>query len=386
MRIIRNPELKGILAILLIALALGVLLAGMSGKLEQWGLPWFTGARAVDKIVFVSDRSGTREIYIMNLDGSGQKALTRKARVLSAPTMTASGNRIAFVGMCGKASQVLAVGINGGTPYALTSSTGPKREPRYSPDGKKLAYIESGRVYSAELNGSNPEPVLPTHAEMIAAMGNPEGRSSIPMYTAYSWAPDGEGVAGVSSQDRVSDSLKYLAEPEGEALLVMPSEPMMRSAPSLAWDRMRVRGIAWAGKENLLAATVELGHDDIVVAFYPGEERLDVLTRTKDIVFGAPAVSPDGSVVVVPIEGAPDKQEPGLVRIDVETKRTGILCKGEFEKPVFSPDGGTILAAQYDAKTRKRAVVTIDPASGKITRLADKGDCFDAVWSPMSER
>ena len=80
MRIIRNPELKGILVILLIALVLGVLLAGMSGKLEQWGLPWFTGARVVDKIIFVSDRSGAKEIYIMNLDGSDQEQLTNGAQ------------------------------------------------------------------------------------------------------------------------------------------------------------------------------------------------------------------------------------------------------------------------------------------------------------------
>ncbi len=136
MRLIRNPELKGILGILLIALVLGVMLAGMSGKLEQWGLPWFTGAKAFDKIIFVSDASGTREIYSMNLDGSGRKQITKGARVLSAPAITPAGNRIAFIGMCGSVSHVMAVGVNGGTPYALTTSTGSKRQPGSAPTAR----------------------------------------------------------------------------------------------------------------------------------------------------------------------------------------------------------------------------------------------------------
>lgn len=374
MRIIRNPELKGILGILLIALVLGVVLAGVSGKLEQWGLPWFTGARAFDKIFFVSDASGTREIYSMNLDGSDRKQITRGACVLSAPAITPMGNRIAFIGMCGSVSHVMAVGVNGGTPYALTTSTGSKRQPEFSPDGKKLSYIEAGRVYVAELNGSNPDPVLPTHQEMAMAMSNPETRSAIPVYSAYSWAPDSERLAAISCQDRVTDSLKYLPRPDGEVVLVM-SVPMMH-----------IIGIAWAAKETMLAAAVQFGHDNVVLAFYPDQKRLDVLARTKDLPFGSPTVSPDGSVVIVPVGGVPGKQEAGLVRIDVATKKSGILCTGEFEKPLYSPDGSRVLAAQLDRKSRKRAIVIIDPDSGKLTRLTHAGDCFDAVFSPMSER
>jgi len=375
MRLIRNPELKGILGILLIALVLGIVLAGVSGKLEQWGLPWFTGARVFDKIIFVSDASGTREIYSMNLDGSGRKQLTKGASVLSAPAITPAGNRIAFIGMCGSTSHVMAVGANGGRPYALTTSTGPKRQPEFSPDGKKLSYIEAGRVYVAELNGSNPDPVLPTHAEMAMAMGSAESRGAIPLYSAYSWAPDSEGLAGISSPDRVTDSLKYLPKPDGEVLVVTPSVPMMH-----------INGIAWAAKEAVLAATVQLGRDALVLAFYPRQKRLEMLVRAKNITFGAPAVAPDGSVVILPVGTATDKQEAGLVRIDVGTKRSGMLCIGEFEKPVFSPDGSRILAARVDPKTRKRAIVTIDPESGKLTRLTHGADCFDAVFSPMSAR
>lgn len=375
MRIIRNPELKGILGILLIALVLGVILAGMSGKLEQWGLPWFTGARAFDKIIFVSDASGTREIYAMNLDGSGRKQLTSGARVLSAPAMTPAGNRIVFVGMCGSISHVMAIGVNGGTPYALTTSTGSKRQPEFSPDGKKLSYIEAGRVYVAEINGSNPDPVLPTHEEMAMAMSSAENRSAIPLYSAYSWAPDSAGLAGVSSQDRLTDSLSYLPEPEGELARLTP-----------AGMRVRVVGLEWAGKRPLLAVSLDLESQRLLAAFDPEQKQLSPVMGVGLAKLGAPAVSLDGSVIVVPVETQGKGGGWAVVRADLGTERAGVLIKGRFEGLAFSPDGSRILAARFDDKTRKRAIVTIDPESGKVTHLTRDGDCFDAVFSPMSKR
>ena len=375
MRIIRNPELKGILFILSVALVLGVLLAAMSGKLEQWGLPWFTGAKVVDKIVFVSDRAGTNEIYMMNLDGSDQQQLTRNARVLSAPAMSPSGNRIAFVGMCGSVSQVMAVGVGGGTPYALTSSSGSKRRPGYSPDGKKLSYIEAGRVYVAELNGSNPDPVLPTHQEMMSAMGDPMGRGSIPLYSTYAWGPDSESIAGVSSQDRLTDALIYLPKLESEAQRLTPAGPVMQ-----------VTGVSWAAEKPILAASLAIDKQAVLIVFDPSQKQPVPILALSLVRFGAPAVSPDGSVVVVPVESSSKKQSVGLLKIDLQSRRAGMLVKGLFENPVFSPNGDTILAARHDAKTNKRGIVTIDPASGEVTQLTREGDCFGAVFSPMSPK
>jgi len=375
MKLIRNPELKGILFILLIALVLGFLLTAMSGKLEQWGVPWFTGAKVVDKIVFVSDRSGTNEIYMMNLDGTDQRQLTKNARVLSAPAMSPSGNKIAFVGMCGSISQVMAVGVGGGTPYALTSSSGSKRRPGYSPDGKKLSYIETGRVYVAELNGGNPDPVLPTHQQMMSAMGDPMGRGSIPLYSTYAWGPDSESMAGVSSQDRLTDALIYLPKLEGEAQRLTPPGPVMQ-----------VTGFSWAAERPILAASLAIDKQAILIVFDPAEKQPRPILGLWLIRFGAPAISPDGSIVVVPVESSSKKQSLGLLKIDLQSRRWGMLVKGLFENPVFSPNGGTILAAQRDPKTDKRGIVTIDPASGEVTQLTREGDCFGAVFSPMSPK
>jgi hypothetical protein len=115
MSIIKNPEARGILVLILIIAVVAFVMMTTTGKLEQWfGITLFSGPRAFDKIVFVSDRTGTREIWIMNTDGSGQKQLTENARVVSAPAISPMGNRIAFVGSVGNAKQVFSVGTEGG--------------------------------------------------------------------------------------------------------------------------------------------------------------------------------------------------------------------------------------------------------------------------------
>lgn len=371
----KKPELKGIAVMLLIALVLGVLLAGISGKLEQWGLPWFTGARALDKIVFVSDRSGTKEIYMMNLDGTDQKQLTHGAKVLSGPAVSASGNKIAFVGMLGSASQVMAIGINGGTHAPLTASTGPKRLPAYSPDGKKLSYIGSGRVFVAELNGNNPNAVLPTSEEMIAARSNPD-ISGIPLYSAYSWAPDGQSIAGVSSQDRISDALVYLPEiPTGELLRITPEKVIIK-----------VTGPAFAKDKPVFAASLDFSGQGILVLFDTETKQAKQVSALPKVKFGTPAVSPDGSIIVVPMSSPTGKPAPGLARFDVESDRHGTLAKGIFEDAVFSADGSAILAAMRDKKDGKRCVVTVDPETGDVIRLTRDGDSYGAVYTPASAK
>lgn len=382
-----NPELKGILAILLIALIVGILLAGTSGKLEQWGLPWFTGAKAFDKIVFVSDRSGSNQVYIMNLDGSNQKQLTRDIKVMSAPTVTMAANRIAFVGVDDSSTQVFAIGVNGGSPRALTTSSNSKRQPVYGPDGKKLAYIESGRVFVSELSGANPEPVLPTDDELAMAINDPSGgRGAIPMYSMFAWGPDGESLAGITSQNGVQ-TLVYLPSHDGEAQRF-----------SLGNPRAKVVGMCWAKDEPLLVATIQVGEASaifnsqaMVVVFAPDQEQPQAIFSSKGISIGRPAISPDGSAVAFPVRRTyvANYYNGTIAKLDLQTGKQSTVCKGMFRDPVFSPNGDSILASQIHPNgggKPRTSIVTIDPDTGEVTTLATKGKSnINAVWTPQSQ-
>ncbi|MCL5105479.1 MAG: DPP IV N-terminal domain-containing protein [Armatimonadetes bacterium] len=374
MAIIRNPELRGILVLILIVVLLAGILAGSTGKLEQWfGITLFSGPRVLDKIIFVSDRSGTNEIYSMNLDGYGQRRLTSGARVTSVPAISATGSRIAFTGILGNAVQVLSVSAGGGAPEQLTTATGPKSQPSYSPDGKRTAFIVSGKVYVADLDGGNLDPVLPSHEETHAAM---VGRNQMPAYTGYAWGPDSRSLMGVT-KDGENDVLVYLPELEGKPVRMALAPPSMRG--------VRVNGIAWAAKKPMLAASIKIGKSGALAIFDAESKQLQPVTVQKGIEFGKPALSPDGSVLVVPGKSFVKGDPGGLLKIDLESQNGGLLAKGEFENLQFSAKGDRILATQVDSAQDKRDVVSIDVSTGNVKQLTTDGGSFNAIWSPSSE-
>lgn len=379
MAIIRNPEVRGIIVLVLIVFMLAAILAGTTGKLEQWfGITLFSGPRALNKIIFVSERSGTNEIYSMNLDGSGQMQLTDKARVMSIPSISSAGNRIAFIGMYGNAPQALYIGGNGGAPDVLTTATGPKSLPTYSPNGKKVALIVSGKVYVADPDGGNPDAVLPTHEESHAAMKDIMGRDQMPAYTSYAWGPDSRSMMGVTKAGE-SDVLVYLPDLEGKPI-------RMALAPSQgAGLAVRVNGISWAAQKPLLALSVTIGKNGGLALFDVESKQLRPVTMQMGLEFGGPVLSPDGSVLVAPVRSLNKGDRSGLLKVELQSQKGGLLAKGEFENLQFSKSGDRILATQIDPKLGKRNIVSIDVSSGEVKQLTTDGGSFNAIWSPVSE-
>ena len=153
MKIIRNPELKGILTLILIILVLGFILTASNGKLEQWfNITWFSGPKIMDKIVYVSEANGQPDIYVMDDNGKNKKQFTKNADVEAAPSCLQNGTRIVFIASFGKTAQIYSVNGVGEALTRLTTATGPKGLPSYSPDGKKLSFLASGKVLLAEIN------------------------------------------------------------------------------------------------------------------------------------------------------------------------------------------------------------------------------------------
>ena len=65
--------------------------------LAQFGGKSLIGSR----IVFVSSRSGSKEIWVMNWDGSNQRQLTRFGSISSFPSASPDGHRLAFTSYVG---------------------------------------------------------------------------------------------------------------------------------------------------------------------------------------------------------------------------------------------------------------------------------------------
>lgn len=375
MKLIRNPEVRGILIIILLIVVVGLIMAAATGRLEKWfGIAWFSGPRALDKIIFVSERSGSPQLYIMNTNGSGQKALTTDARVLSAPAISPRGNRIAFIGLVDNWPQVMTVGAEGGTPEQITATTTPKSLVSYSPNGEKLTFIASGRVYAAEDNTENPSVVLPTEEELHMAMTDPLTRGETPPYHDYAWGPNSVQIAGVTKDPSDSDVLVYVPKPDAEPFRFPPPRQ----------GRIKIAGIAWASKAPVLVASLNIEGTGWLLLYDTRRKSMGA-GEFKSRALGKPAVSPDGTNVVVPFTESKTGQA-GLAKISADTRGLQMIASGEFSGLVFSADGDTILAVQSARGGKSRDVVTINILTGKVKRMTKDGKSHDAIWSPVSKK
>src|SRR5574341_1882924 len=88
------------------------------------------------KIVFVSERNGNPEIYVMNSDGSGQTRLTSNAGVDEYPNWSPDGRKIVYTSEGIDTGEVFVINADGSGETNLTHN--PQyfgvEKPKWSPD------------------------------------------------------------------------------------------------------------------------------------------------------------------------------------------------------------------------------------------------------------
>jgi len=97
------------------------------------------------KIVFVSDRTGPYDLYVMNIDGSGLRSLTSNSARETGPSWAPDGRSIAF-GIDTdslRESDIWVMSVDGGEQINLTKSPGYDTRPAFSPDGTRIAFCSN---------------------------------------------------------------------------------------------------------------------------------------------------------------------------------------------------------------------------------------------------
>ena len=98
---------------------------------------------AETKIVFVSNRTGHKEIWEMDYDGGNQHQLSHLGSYALSPRISPDGSRVAFSGMTKNGWEILMYSMDLGRLVHFPHFGGTNLTPAWSPDGTHLAFSSS---------------------------------------------------------------------------------------------------------------------------------------------------------------------------------------------------------------------------------------------------
>lgn len=130
------------------------------------------------KLVFMSDRAGTMEIWISDPDGSYPIKLTN-LNGCGSPQWSPDGRFIAFDSVRQGRPSIFVIDVSGGEPVELAAANSENMVPRWSNDGKWIYFASdrSGEDQVWKVPASGGEPKQITHFGGFGAVESPDGKN-----------------------------------------------------------------------------------------------------------------------------------------------------------------------------------------------------------------
>lgn len=129
------------------------------------------------------------QVCVIDIDGSNRQSLTGAGNMQ--PCWSPGGSKIAFVSGRTKTDQVFIMDSNGQNPKQLTFDSGHKRAPTWSPDGEKIAYVSTTRIWMINIESGNQKKLT----------GFNQGDHFLDVDGHPTWSPDSETVLFHSNRE-----------------------------------------------------------------------------------------------------------------------------------------------------------------------------------------
>ncbi len=130
-------------------------------------------------IFFVSDRTGHKEIWSMDADGSNQKRITYYNSISIMPAVSPDGTKIAFTSFVKVYPAIFIFSVETGRPLPFYNQRASMNAtPDFTPDGKHIVFSSTtsgwAQIYIANLDGSNLRRVSATRTIEVEPKVNPK--------------------------------------------------------------------------------------------------------------------------------------------------------------------------------------------------------------------
>ena len=205
-----------------------------------------------ERILFVSNRSGNKDIWVMDADGKRPRNLTRSPDDDWMPAWSPKGDAIAFSSYRDGNWEIYSSRADGSRPVRLTNDPAADVAPCWSPDGQRIAFSSyrdgNWELYIMDRDGSNLQRLTQNDATDFAPDWSPAGDLiAFESYRdgnmeVYVVAPNGTGLRNLT-QTPAADDHGPAWSAEGDRLLYY-------SNLDGGWD-IFVIGLDGSGKRNL---------------------------------------------------------------------------------------------------------------------------------------
>ncbi len=330
----------------------------------------------------IAEATGGLDIWVQTVGGADPLRLTNDAADEAEPSFSPDGSEIVF---SRRDTGLYVIGALGGPPR-LVVRAGWARTPRFSPDGRWIAYWTGfpacvvaggipgalGSIFVVPSDGGSPRLLQP----LVASARYPI------------WSPDGERILFLGEENADEKRFDwYLTGRDGTGLIKTGAVPAIRAAGLHAGPP--IPG-AWSTRGNVVFSTNETDSSNVwEIPVSP--ETGHVSAAPRRLTFGtaverSPSAASSGRIVFTSIT-----ENVGVWRVPVDA-RTGVAT-GALERVTdsaasdrlrnVSADGKTL--AFISSRTKQDEVWLRDVESGRERQLTHAG-AEDATLSPNGSR
>jgi len=189
---------------------------------------------AETRIYFISSRTGSKEVWVMDYDGQNQHAITHLGTVTMSPRISPDNSRIAFESLNREGWSIRMYSLDLGRMVAFPAGTvgGSNTTPAWSSDGAKIAFSSSRsgdpEIWITDAAGGQPHKITSFRGPDVSPTWNPRTNSQI------AWVSGRTGLPQIYTMDQDGANVVRLTD---GGYAVSPSWSPSGQWLTFAWNR-----------------------------------------------------------------------------------------------------------------------------------------------------